>query len=243
MKMNMNRTLGTGTFISIGSPVVTEIVSMMGFDWMLFDMEHGCVNEANLLHNLQAVRSPDVKIIVRVRTAEPTIISRVLDAGADGIMVPHVSTPEQASAVVDSMLYPPRGSRGFSTSVRAMGFGKNPVKDTLAWEPPLFLAQIESREGVEAASQIAAVEGVDMLFVGPRDLSLDLSVRKDPMDFDLAVRMVASAATEAGKQAGILVRNIADRAKFEEYGYSALAIGSDMGALKKGYDEFKPKQV
>ncbi|MGM9738081.1 MAG: HpcH/HpaI aldolase/citrate lyase family protein [Candidatus Cryptobacteroides sp.] len=237
------RTLGIGTFISIGSPVVTEIVSMMGFDWMLFDMEHGCINESNLLHNLQAVRDPDVKIIVRVREPDPTIISRVLDAGASGIMVPHVSTPGLAASVVDAMRYPPRGSRGFSTSVRAMGFGKHPVKDTLAWEPPLFLAQIESREGVEAAAHIAGVDGVDMLFVGPRDLSLDLSVRKDPMDFDLAIRMVAAAASEAGKQSGILVRNIADRAKFEGYGYTALAIGSDMGALKKGYEELKPKQL
>ena len=240
MKQNMTRTLGKGTFISIGSPVVTEIVSMMGFDWMLFDMEHGCINESNLLQNLQAVRCPDVKPIVRVRTTEPSIISRALDAGAYGIMVPHVSTQEQAEAVVDAMRYPPIGSRGFSTSVRAMDFGMSPVKDTLVWEPPLFIAQIESREGVEAASQIAAVDGVDMLFVGPRDLSLDLTVREDPMDFDLALRLVAKAAAASGKQAGILVRNIADRDKLEEYGYSALAFGSDMGALKKGYDNLKP---
>lgn len=235
--MKQNRKLGTGTFISIGSPVVTEIVSLMGFDWLLLDMEHGCINESNLLHNLQAVRTPQTKVIVRVREANPTLISGALDAGASGIMVPHVTSGQQAAAAVDAMYYPPRGSRGFSTSVRAMDFGKNPVTDTLEWEPPLFLAQIESREGVEAAREIAAVDGVDMLFVGPRDLSLDLSVRPDPMDFDEALKQVADAACTEGKQAGILVRNMSDLKKLEEYGYTALAFGSDMGALKQGYKE------
>lgn len=237
--IDKSRCLGTGTFISIGSPVVTEIVSFIGYDWLMFDMEHGCINEGNLLQNLQAVRNPSTKIIVRVREANPTIISRVLDAGAHGIMVPHVSSAEMASAVVDAMYYPPRGSRGFSTSVRSMKYGLDPVKDTLDWEPPLFLAQIENREGVEAADAIAAVPGVDMLFVGPRDLSLDLAVRPDPMDFEEALAKVAKAAVNAGKQAGILVRNMGDLEKLRNYGYSALAIGSDMGALKNGYKQFK----
>ena len=237
--MNKNRTLGTGTFLSIGSPVVTEIVSMLGFDWLMFDMEHGSFCEHDLLSNLQAVR-PGPKTIVRVREPNPTLISRTLDAGADGIMVPHVSSAGQALSIVDAMYYPPRGSRGFSTSVRAMKYGLEPVRDTLSWEPPLFLAQIENREGVEAAAEIAAVPGVDMLFVGPRDLSLDLSVRSDPIPFDEALKRVARAAAAAGKQAGILVRDMSDIGKFKDYGYSALAIGSDSGALKNGYKQYMP---
>jgi len=233
-----NRTLGIGTFISIGSPVVTEIVSMLGYDWLMFDMEHGCINESDLMPNLQAVRTPGPKSIVRVRKAESSLISRVLDAGAYGIMVPHVSSAEQARCVVDAMCYPPRGSRGFSTSVRAMHFGMDPLKDTVDVEAPIFFAQIENKEGVEMADEIAAVPGVDILFVGPRDLSLDLSVRHDPMNFDKALELVASAALAAEKQAGIFVRNLKDVDKFKEMGYTALAIGSDMGALKNGYKSY-----
>lgn len=232
-----DRTLGTGTFITLGAPVVTEIISMMGYDWLLLDMEHGCITEGDLLHNLQAMR-PGPKAIVRVREPNPTLISRVLDAGAHGIMVPHVSSAEQAKAIVDAMYYAPKGSRGYSTSVRAMQFGMNPVNDTVNWEAPLLLAQIENREGVEAAQEIAAVPGVDMLFVGPRDLSLDLSVRPDPMDFNLALELVAKAAQAEGKQAGILVRNLSEIDKLKSLGYTALAIGSDLAALRNGYKPF-----
>ncbi len=233
--MNTAKTLGIGTFLSIGSPTVTEIVSLLGFDWLLLDMEHGLVDEGSLLDNLRAIRAPQVRAIVRVPEASPRIIARVLDLGADGIMVPHVDSAATARAVVDAMYYPPKGSRGLSTSVRAMDFGLSPVKDTSTWEGPLLLTQIESREGVEAAGEIAATPGVDLLFVGPRDLSLDLSVRSNPMDFDMALSIVAQAANAHGKQAGILVRDPANRPKLEAMGYSALAMGSDMGALKSGY--------
>lgn len=234
--LNENNKLGNGTWISIGAPVVTEIVSMLGFDWLLFDMEHGNINDSSLLSNIHAVRGESVKIIVRVLEPSPAIIGHILDLGVSGIMVPHVNSAEEALKICMAMQYPPKGNRGFSTSVRCFDYGLSPLNDIHSYKKPLFLAQIESFEGVNASSEIAAVEGVDMLFVGPRDLSLDLSVRgSETIDFDEALKRVAYSAASHGKQSGILVRNLEDADKLRSYGYSTLAYGSDLSALKDGY--------
>lgn len=179
------------------------------------------------------------KIFKIVRVGEPSahLIGHVLDYGADGIMVPHICDAAAAENVVKAMRYPPLGDRGFSTSVRAFKYGMNIPKDMTTYSSPLFMAQIENYEGVTNVDSIAAVDGVDVLFVGPRDLGLDLSVRpKDrTYEFDDAIAKVAAAALKHGKQAGILVRNPDDIQKFREMGFTALAAGSDMGMLKSGY--------
>jgi 2-dehydro-3-deoxyglucarate aldolase/4-hydroxy-2-oxoheptanedioate aldolase len=243
------RNLGTGTWISIGAPVITEMVAAMGFDWLLVDFEHGSMTEADLLPNLQAAAASGVKVIVRVGEFRPSLVGRVLDLGAAGIMVPHVSDAATAARIVSAMRYPPYGDRGFSTSTRSFGYGARVPKDMNDWEPPLLLAQIENYEGVLEAGKIAEVDGVDMLFVGPRDLGLDLSVRPSgqSMDFDEALQRVAGAAARSGKQAGILVRNIADIPRLRGYGFTALAVGSDLGTLRSGYtrliDSVKPLKL
>lgn len=233
------RELGLGTWITIGSPVITEVVSDYEFDWLLFDLEHGCISEEGLLHNMQAVRNRATKIVVRVGELRHALIGRVLDCGASGIMLPHVESAATVREALDAMYYPPFGSRGLSTSVRAFGFGSRVPDDISAIEKPLLLAQIESYDGVMNAESIAAIEGVDVLFVGPRDLSYDLSVRPADKTLEMndALQRVAKAARMYGKQAGILVRNIADLPKLREYGYTALAAGSDLGMLRSGYKE------
>lgn len=231
-----NRILGTGTFISLGCPAVTEIVAGMGFDWMLLDMEHGLVTMSNLMQNMYAASASATKVIVRVEQASAPLIGHVLDYGADGIMVPHVSSASEASAIVRMMSYPPYGDRGLSTSTRCFGYGKKTPGENPA---PLFIAQIEDYDAVVNSDSIAGVDGVDMLFIGPRDLGHDLASRPagSTMDFDDAVRMVACSALRHGKQAGILVRNPEDIGKLRSYGYTALAAGSDMAALRNGYKD------
>ena len=237
---NTNRKLGLGTWIASGSPVVTEVIASMGVDWLLFDLEHNFMQEADVFANIQAVHNPDVKIIVRVGEFRPGLIARVLDWGAAGIMMPHISDANEAKQVVEAMYYAPFGKRGYSSSARSFDFGKTAPKDMDEWIKPLLLAQIENYEGVMNVDEIAAVEGVDMLFIGPRDLTLDLSVRKNPeerIDFNVATKKVAAAALAAGKQAGILASQGQDISNLREMGFSAFAVGSDIAVLSTGYKD------
>jgi len=238
--MKKNKTLQLGTWISAGSPAITEMVSGMGFDWLLLDLEHGFMQESDLLANIQAVRG-DVKIIVRISDFRPGFIARVLDWGAHGIMMPHVSSADQAAAIVDAMRYPPFGSRGYSSTSRSFDYGRSAPKDIRAWEPPLFLAQIENHKGVIHAEEIAAVEGVDMLFVGPRDLALDLSVTEGAMPYDHALEMVLAATKKTGKQAGILHSPEEDSAAVRAAGFECLAMASDMAVLRAGFENIIAK--
>jgi 2-dehydro-3-deoxyglucarate aldolase/4-hydroxy-2-oxoheptanedioate aldolase len=232
--MKESRILRLGTWISAGSSVISEMASGMGFDWLLMDLEHGFMQESDLLGNIQAVGGR-ARVIVRVGGLRPDLIARILDWGADGIMMPHVSGAGQARAVVRAMRYPPRGNRGFSSSSRSFAYGASTPKDMRQWEPPLLLAQIEDAEGVAAAAEIAAVDGVDMLFVGPRDLSLALSVTPGAISYEDALNGVVSAAAGAGKQAGILISPEADSSVVRGAGFDCLAVGSDMAVLRAGY--------
>lgn len=230
--------LKLGTWISAGSPVVTELISQLGFDWLLFDLEHGMMNESNLLANMQATKG-NVKIIVRIGECNSSLIARILDWGADGIMMPHVNTPSDAERVVKVMRYPPHGERGYSSSCRAFGFGSCAPENISEWQPPLFIAQIESYTGMINAEKIASVEGVDMLFTGPADLKLDLSLRhkNERVDFNDAICRIASSAAKYSCGAGILVRDFSQIQKFHDAGYGILALSSDLGMIRKGYND------
>ncbi len=226
-----------GTWLSIGSPVIAELAAQSGFDWLLFDLEHGCSSEAALFAQLQAIRGTPAAAIVRVGAPHPDIILRVLDWGAEGIMVPHVSSAAEAEACVQAAHYPPRGRRGFSRSARTYGYGLRPPAAVESLAPPLVIAQIETLEGVELAREIARVDGIDVLFVGPADLTFDLSARRDKAtrDYPACLEEVATAAATAGKQCGILIRNTAEVGKFQELGFTHLAIDSDLAILRAAY--------
>ncbi len=236
----MNKqTLSIGTWLSSGSPVVTELASLCGFDWLLLDMEHGCLTETELLQHLQVIRGTTTKPIVRIGAINTALITRVLDWGAAGIMLPHVSTPAQALACVRAMHYPPVGTRGYSSSARSYGYGVSPPDDPADVAAPLFLAQIEDDEGVRNAGAIAAVPGVDVLFVGPSDLQLNLRTRQPPQqrNYQEALKEVCGAAGAYHKQAGILVRDVSKLAALQQTGFSCLAIGSDLSILRQGFQE------
>jgi 2-keto-3-deoxy-L-rhamnonate aldolase RhmA len=235
-KNNEAKSLGKGNWITIGSPIITELISCFPFDWLLFDMEHGYLTEDSLLANLQAVRGEKIKKIVRVPSLNPALIARVLDRGASGIMMPHVSTPAQAQAFIDAMRYPPLGNRGYSGQARSFCYGLNTPTDIQNINSPYLLVQIEDYEGVLNAKAIAQTEGIDVLFAGPSDLKLDLSTRKGPtFEYIEAIKTVADAANKSHKQAGILIKNIEDIPEYTLLGYSCLAVESDLGILRKGY--------
>jgi len=221
-----------GTWMSIGSPIIAELAAQSGFHWLLFDLEHGCGTEGALLPQLQAMRGSSAAAIVRVGAPNADLVARVLDWGADGIMVPHVSSAAEAAACVKAMRYPPLGTRGVSRSVRAFEFGLRP------FEPahPIFFAQIETLDAVERAAEIAQVDGVDVLFVGPADLQFDLQTRGSASPgYDECLARVAHAAAGAGKMCGLLLRERGDIPWLRALGFTHLAIESDLSLLRAGY--------
>ena len=222
-----------GTFLSIGSPAVTELAAEIGFAWVLIDLEHGCESEAALPHQLRALRGSQTLAIVRVSAPHPDLIGRVLDWGADGIMVPHVDTVAQAEHCVKAASYPPQGHRGVSRTVRAYGYGLRLPAGELP--KPLILAQIETAEGVTNAEGIAAVDGIDALFIGPADLSYDLKARNSPLPYDDCVKVIAQAARNHGKGCGILVRHTDDKDKLKALGFTWLAMDSDLSLVREGF--------
>jgi 2-dehydro-3-deoxyglucarate aldolase/4-hydroxy-2-oxoheptanedioate aldolase len=168
-----------------------------------------------------------------VSAPHPDLIGRVLDWGAQGIMVPHVNTVAEAEHCVRSAYYPPQGQRGVSRTVRAYGYGMRLPGDTPP--KPIILAQIETAEGVANVEQIAAVEGIDALFIGPADLSFDLKARQSPRSYDECVDAIVKAAKNHGKGCGILVRHADDKVKLKALGFSWLAMDSDLSLVREGF--------
>ncbi len=181
-----------------------------GFDWLLLDLEHGAGTESELLASLHAMGATPAAALVRPQSGERLRIGRALDLGAHGIMVPRVDLPEQAREAISFMRYPPDGARGLALSTRGAGLGELGHTQIQAINRRILgIIQIESRSAVEHAAEIAAIDGVDVLFVGPTDLSHSLGVPggfDDPRYLD-AIRHVATTAEAAGKVAGILLRD------------------------------------
>jgi len=227
----------SGGWLSLGSSIAAEIAAGAGFDWLLFDLEHGTSEFSDLLHQLQAIQAYPVAGIVRVPAIEASVFKRVLDLGAHGVMIPQVHSVEDARRCVSFARIPPLGIRGAAQTTRASGYGAHYEQYLREANDSIILtAQIESRAGVAAADAIAAVDGIDALFVGPTDLGVDLAVASDELsgEFLDAVVTVAQAARRNGKAAGVLVRN-ADRARqYFDLGFTFIALGSDRGSIGSG---------
>ena len=211
-----------GTFLNLGSPLAAEACARAGFDWLLFDLEHGAGTERELIPTLQAVGGR-CSVVVRVEANERQRFARALDAGADGVMVPRIDSADEAAQAVASMRYPPRGARGVAYMNRGADWG-HPHTDADA----LGVIQIESAGAVEDADAIAAVDGVDVLFVGPNDLGAALGTD------DLPLAKVLDAAAANGKAAGILARSREDAERYVQEGFRFVAIGSDSLFLVQG---------
>lgn len=224
-----------GTFLNLGSPMTVEIAGLAGYDWLLIDHEHGPGGEDTLLHQLHAASATPAFPIVRIAFNEVPRFKRVLDMGALGVMVPYVNTAAEARAAASAMRYPPHGVRGVAKFNRGAGFGADFEEYYLhSHERLLGVIQIETPEAVANAADIAAVDGADVLFVGPADLSYNMGIRDqlESPKFVEALKTVAEAAKQHGKAAGILVHNAALVPMCRELGYSFVALGSDGGGVR-----------
>ena len=227
----------TGCWLNLGSALTADIVGAAGFDWVLVDLEHGAGNEQILLSQLQALESSNSAVLVRVESEAKQRIHRVLDFGAEGIMCPHIDTVEQAKAVVYALRYPPLGGRGVAKVVRASGFGKNFAEYSKnANENIVGIVQIETPEAIEQANQIAAIDGIDVLFIGPGDLTMSLGIFGQfdhPLFLD-GVKATVAAAQKAGKASGILLSNPDDYDRFYNMGMRVIACGADATFVAEG---------
>lgn len=226
-----------GCWLNLGSALTAEIVGAAGFHWVLIDLEHGAGNEKDVLSQLQALESSQTAAIVRVESSARQRIHRILDYGAEGVMCPHINNAGEAKVVVNGLRYPPDGSRGVAKMVRATAFGKNFADySNNANENLLGVVQIETPEALDHLDEIAAVDGVDVLFIGPADLTMALGIFGQfdhPLFLD-AVKATVSAAQKAEKATGILLSTPDDYNKFYNLGIRMIACGADATFVAEG---------
>ena len=226
-----------GCWLNLGSALTAEIVGQAGFDWVLIDLEHGAGTEQDVLAQLQALEHTGAAAIIRIESTERQRMHRVLDVGAEGIMCPHVDNADQAKMVVSGLRYPPEGSRGVAKMVRASNFGKNFAEyHSSANDNIVGMVQIESAEALHHLDEIAALDGIDVLFIGPADLTMSLGIFgqfNHPMFTD-AVKATVSATQKAGKATGILIYHPDEYTAFYNMGIRVMACGADATFVVEG---------
>lgn len=227
-----------GIWCSLASALTTEIVAGSGAGWLLVDSEHSPNDLRSIMAQLQVAAAFPCEAVVRLPSDDSTLMKQALDVGARSLMIPNVRTAEQARAIVAAMTYAPGGFRGFSVSHRANAFGRIAGYHAKAREQQLLAVQIEDETGVANAAEIAAVDGVDVLFVGPGDLSTNMGAMGNPgaAHVQEAIASVRKAAAAAGKASGILAPVKADADRYLADGFTMVAVGSDLGLLARGSD-------
>ncbi len=233
-----------GCWLNLGSSLTAEIVGLAGFDWVLIDLEHGAGTEKDVLAQLQALEATPAGVVVRVESSESQRIHRVLDMGAEGIMCPKVSNPAEARKVVSGLHYPPHGHRGVAKMVRATQFAQN--FDSYyqnARENLLGVVQIETVEVLSHLDEVANIDGVDVLFIGPADLSMELGIfgQFDHPIFKEAVQATIAAAQKTGKAVGILFFNPDEYQRYHDLGIRFIACGADATFVANGAREMAKK--
>lgn len=226
-------TATVGTFIGLGSVTAAEVCASAGLDWLLVDLEHGGGDEQQIGAIATAAGGYGVVTLVRVEQPDRIRIGRVLDAGAAGVMLPRISSAAEAADALRHRLYPPEGDRGVASYNRAARWGRDFGAIDAANDRAVGVVQIETAGAMRELDAIAALDGADVLFVGPQDLSYALGVPREynAPEFQEALDAVIAACVAHGKVAGILAN---DRAGAEAYfarGFGFVAVGSDATLL------------
>ena len=235
-RMGQGRPL-IGLWQALATPYTAEICARAGYDWLLFDGEHAPNTAQTLLAQLQAVAPFPVHAVARVPEGDPVFIKHYLDIGFATLLVPMVESGAQAAAIVAATRFPPRGVRGVASATsRASGFGTDTTYLATAHEHSGVIVQIESRAGLDAIEEIAAVDGVDALFIGPADLAGALGHLGNPRhpEVQTAIDGAIARIAAAGKPAGIFALDPDDAVKRIAQGVAFLSVGTDIGLLTGG---------
>ena len=224
-----------GCWLSLVSHAAAEICASAGFDWVLIDTEHAPTELHMVHHQVQAAAAYPSSIVVRAAWNDTVVIKRLLDLGVQTLLLPYVQNVEEAKRAVAAVRYPPRGIRGVSSNSRSNRFGR--VKDYFkhADDEVCLIVQIETRAAIAQIESIAAIDGIDGLFIGPQDLAADFGHLGNPghPDVQAAIADAIPRMKKTGKAAGILAFAEADARKWIEHGAQFVAVTSDQFLLAR----------
>jgi 4-hydroxy-2-oxoheptanedioate aldolase len=228
--------LQIGLWSSLCSNIAAEILAGCGFDWILLDTEHSPNEVPGLLSQLQGMALGSATPVVRPAWNDPVLIKRVLDIGAQSVLLPYIQNADEARRAVAATRYPPAGIRGVTGSGRASNYGRVAGYLQNADREICVLVQVETRTALGELEAIAAVDGVDGIFVGPSDLAASLGHIGHPQhpEVQQALEDAVRRLKSAGKPAGILTANETEARLYIEWGYTFVAVGSDIGLLARG---------
>jgi 2-dehydro-3-deoxyglucarate aldolase len=234
-----------GCWSSLSNAITTEVLGVAGFDWILLDGEHSPNDMATFIPQLMALKDSASAPVVRPSSNNVVEIKRLLDAGFYNFLVPFVQTADEARRAVAATRYPPQGIRGVSVSQRSNRYGTvvdyfKGINDQIC-----VMVQIESRAGVAAAGEIAVIDGVDCLFVGPSDLAAGLGHlgNANHPDVQAAIAAVFADAKACGKPAGILAPVEADARRYMAMGATFVGVGSDLGVFRSATQALRDRYL
>jgi 4-hydroxy-2-oxoheptanedioate aldolase len=232
-----------GLWAQSGHAAISEVVADAGFDWLLVDGEHAPLEVPTIVDQLRVIEPTGTPAIVRPAWNDPVILKRVLDTGAQTLLIPFVQSAEEARRAVAAVRYPPQGARGVAATHRANRYGRMGDYYARANEEICVLVQLETREAVAALEAIGGVEGVDGLFIGPSDLAASMGHigRNAHPDVRALISDACARARAIGTPIGILAPIEADARAFLEMGFQYVAVGSDIAVLRNAVDQLRQR--
>jgi 4-hydroxy-2-oxoheptanedioate aldolase len=226
-----------GTWLQSASPAFAEMAAIAGFDFIIMDEEHGTGELQHAIDLMRAAACTETTFVIRVPSSEPTYLRRLVDAGAEGLLVPMVESAEQARAIVEAVRFPPRGKRGNAfDATRSSSFGLVADYYGRADDNLLIMVQIETQLGVDHAQEIAEVDGVDVIFIGPTDLSGSMGMpgQTGAPEVNVQIARAMAAAQAAGKPLATVPRIGRTPYQLFDEGFLAVAAASELYFYRMG---------
>ena len=229
-----------GSWLMSGSPVIAEAMGSVGFDYLVLDMEHVAIDVPDAMAMLQAIEATGTPALVRLVWNDMVLIKRILDAGAQSIMLPFVQNADEARAAVSAARYPPAGVRGVAGIHRASRWGNVKTYLKEANNEVMVIVQLETIGALEKIEEIAAIDGLDGLFIGPADLSASMGLLGDMNNTRVQALLERGAkfCNSIGKPIGIVAATPEMSKRYVDYGYDHVAVGIDVGMMITRANEY-----
>lgn len=243
LKKRLKKETLFGTFVPFALGDVADYTSRLGFDFIIIDNEHGIMNQETIFDMIRAAQCQRTPVLVRCTNSTPDMIHKVLDMGAEGILVPVINTAEDAREVIKSAFYPPKGEKGIAYFTRASSYGLIEDKTEFlkkANEEVFISIQLETGAAIENLDEILEVEGIDMFFIGPNDLAASLGIPNSHPEMERIIEETISKIIAKGKTAGIFVTDDETARKYTGYG-TKFILTSITKYLTQGVKEYLRK--